>query len=112
MALQLMTRHAVCGLAFLCPCAIAPCTCTRLQTWRNWDLSRMTMHELYTQFGLDVQARQLIWLPVPGAVSGTRSLAWTCRQGSCVGCQRWGLVRGARSLAWFCRQGCCVECAC
>ncbi|PRW44504.1 Rab GDP dissociation inhibitor [Chlorella sorokiniana] len=25
------------------------------QTWRNWDLSRMTMHELYTQFGLDVQ---------------------------------------------------------
>lgn len=28
-----------------------------VQTWRNWDLSRMTMHELYTQFGLDVQVR-------------------------------------------------------
>lgn len=22
---------------------------SRLQTWRNWDLTRMTMHELYTQ---------------------------------------------------------------
>jgi hypothetical protein len=26
-----------------------------VQTWRNWDLNRMTMHELYAQFGLDVQ---------------------------------------------------------
>jgi hypothetical protein len=32
----------------------------RLQTWRNWDLSRMTMHELYGQFGLDVMTIDFI----------------------------------------------------
>lgn len=35
--------------------SIHPCLLCGRQTWRNWDLSRMTMHELYTQFGLDVQ---------------------------------------------------------
>lgn len=29
-------------------------------TWRGWDLSRMKMHELYTQFGLDVQTIDFI----------------------------------------------------
>lgn len=27
---------------------------TDSSTWRGWDLTRMTMHELYTQFGVDV----------------------------------------------------------
>ena len=41
------------------PCRALPCPAVpavpAVQTWRNWDLNRMTMHELYAQFGLDVQ---------------------------------------------------------
>lgn len=29
-------------------------------TWRGWDLTKMTMHELYTQFGLDVMTIDFI----------------------------------------------------
>ena len=43
-----------------------------VQTWRNWDLSRMTMHELYTQFGLDVQVRCWADWPVAHCASCAR----------------------------------------
>lgn len=44
-----------CGLPRRLSCPTLTRSPTLPQTWRNWDLSRMTMHELYTQFGLDVQ---------------------------------------------------------
>ena len=41
-------------------CTASLCRSVVPQTWRNWDLSRMTMHELYAQFGLDAMTIDFI----------------------------------------------------
>ena len=91
----------------MCP---APTPTPPWQTWRNWDLSRMTMHELYTQFGLDVQtidfvghaialhqndaymmqARDAEGQPHRGTGTGSRACGWRCRLPAAAADQRRG----------------------